>query len=195
MLNAPGGRPARSASTPSASADRGVSGAGFSTTVQPAASAGAILRVIMECGKFHGVIAAQTPIGWRSTTMPRVRAMARDGLAVDAARFLSRKFEIGRADVDLAQGFGKRLALLGGQDQGQILPVLDDEIGEAAHDLGPLLGEPLRPRTEGGLGGLDGADGLGRAEPRHARDLAPVRGVDDGVHALPDPGAADQQRV
>jgi hypothetical protein len=31
--------------------------AGFSTTVQPAASAGETLRVIIEHGKFHGVIA------------------------------------------------------------------------------------------------------------------------------------------
>ena len=30
---------------------------------QPAASAGATLRVIIAAGKFHGVIAAHTPIG------------------------------------------------------------------------------------------------------------------------------------
>ena len=43
----------------------GVSLAGFRTTVQPAARAGDTLRVIIEHGKFHGVIAPQTPIGWR----------------------------------------------------------------------------------------------------------------------------------
>jgi hypothetical protein len=37
------------------------------TNVQPAASAGPALRVIIAAGKFHGVIAATTPIGWRST--------------------------------------------------------------------------------------------------------------------------------
>ena len=37
--------------------------AGFSTAVQPAASAGAILRVAMAAGKFQGVISTQTPIG------------------------------------------------------------------------------------------------------------------------------------
>ena len=45
----------------------GVSSAGLMTTGQPAASAGATLRVIMASGKFHGVMAAHTPIGWRST--------------------------------------------------------------------------------------------------------------------------------
>src|ERR1700686_2508294 len=62
-LNTPLGTPAFSASAASASALSGVSLAGFKTTVQPAASAGDTLRVIIEFGKFHGVIAPQTPIG------------------------------------------------------------------------------------------------------------------------------------
>src|ERR1700730_8789643 len=68
ILNTPLGTPAFSASATSAKAVSGVSLAGFSTTVQPAASAGDTLRVIIEHGKFHGVIAPQTPIRWRSTT-------------------------------------------------------------------------------------------------------------------------------
>ena len=55
--------PARCASSATASADNGVASAGLITTVQPAARAGATLRVIIAIGKFHGVIAAQTPIG------------------------------------------------------------------------------------------------------------------------------------
>src|SRR6476620_4504046 len=61
--NTPFGTPARSASTARARAENGVSSAGFSTIGQPAARAGATLRVIIADGKFHGVIAAQTPIG------------------------------------------------------------------------------------------------------------------------------------
>jgi hypothetical protein len=41
----------------------GVSGAGLSTTVQPAASAGPSLARLIWCGKFHGVIAPTTPAG------------------------------------------------------------------------------------------------------------------------------------
>ena len=59
----PGGMPACSASRASARAVSGVCSAGFTTTVQPTASAGATLRVIIEAGKFHGVIAAHTPTG------------------------------------------------------------------------------------------------------------------------------------
>ena len=71
MLTTPGGKPARCASSASASAENGVACAGLITTVQPAASAGATLRVIIEHGKFHGVIAAQTPIGCLITTSRR----------------------------------------------------------------------------------------------------------------------------
>src|SRR5699024_6625230 len=44
-------------------ADKGVAEAGFDTTVQPAAIAGAIFLVIIDSGKFQGVIAAHTPTG------------------------------------------------------------------------------------------------------------------------------------
>ncbi len=69
MLSTPAGSPARSAMTPSASAEYGVCKAGLQTTVQPAASAGPILRASMADGKFHGVIIATTPTGWRQTMM------------------------------------------------------------------------------------------------------------------------------
>ena len=67
----PGGTPASSASAAIASAESGVCSAGFSTIVQPAASAGADLRVGIAAGKFHGVIPAVTPTGSFSTTMRR----------------------------------------------------------------------------------------------------------------------------
>jgi hypothetical protein len=57
----PGGSPASSASAATASAEWGVCSAGFSTIVQPAASAGADFRVTIADGKFHGVIPAVTP--------------------------------------------------------------------------------------------------------------------------------------
>ena len=63
MLMTPGGMPARSASSVNAYADSGVALAGLQTTVQPAASAGPILRVSMALGKFQGVMQATTPTG------------------------------------------------------------------------------------------------------------------------------------
>ena len=59
----PVGTPASTASLATASAHSGVSSDGLTTIVQPAASALLTLRVIIAIGKFHGVIAATTPIG------------------------------------------------------------------------------------------------------------------------------------
>jgi len=67
-FSTPAGSPASAASSAIASALRGVCSAGFTTCVQPAASAGPILRVTIAIGKFHGVIAAATPHGRRSTS-------------------------------------------------------------------------------------------------------------------------------
>ncbi len=53
----PLGRPASSISLASSSIVSGVSCAGLTIIVQPAANAGPILRVPIASGKFHGVIA------------------------------------------------------------------------------------------------------------------------------------------
>ena len=63
MFSTPAGMPARCASSATASADSGVCSARLDDHRQPAASAGATLRVIIAIGKFHGVMAAHTPIG------------------------------------------------------------------------------------------------------------------------------------
>ncbi len=46
----------------------GATSDGLSTTVQPAASAGATFSVIWLSGKFHGVMAPTTPTGSRTTS-------------------------------------------------------------------------------------------------------------------------------
>ena len=68
-LTTPVGVPQRAIRSTTYRAVSGVCGAGFSTTVQPAASAGAILRVAMAAGKFHGVMSRHTPTGSGSTMM------------------------------------------------------------------------------------------------------------------------------
>ena len=61
--DAVGGSPASLQSSAKASAVSGVNSAGFSTTVFPAASAGAIFHASISSGKFHGMICPQTPTG------------------------------------------------------------------------------------------------------------------------------------
>ena len=71
-LNTPSGRPASWQSSANLSAVSGVSDAGLSTTVLPAASAGAIFHDERRNGKFHGTIAPTTPTGWRSVSVKAV---------------------------------------------------------------------------------------------------------------------------
>ena len=73
-LNTPGGRPASRTMSPSTDAVSGAHSGGFSTTVFPAARAGATRQVASISGAFHGVITAVTPAGSHSTWFecPRV---------------------------------------------------------------------------------------------------------------------------
>ena len=57
------GRPASRASSPSRTAVRGVISAGLSTTVLPAASAGAKPQPAIGIGKFQGTMMPTTPSG------------------------------------------------------------------------------------------------------------------------------------
>ena len=63
-LTTPGGTPASSSTVISSSIVSGVSEAGLITTGHPAASAGAILRVPIAAGKFHGVTSTAMPAGF-----------------------------------------------------------------------------------------------------------------------------------
>ena len=65
-FSTPSGSPASSAIRSSSSAVSGVSSAGFSTTVFPAASAGATFHEAIASGKFQGTIRPTTPSGSRN---------------------------------------------------------------------------------------------------------------------------------
>ena len=62
-LSTPSGSPASRNRSASAYIDNGVCDAGFTTIVQPAATAGPIFRVPIASGKFHGVIISAGPTG------------------------------------------------------------------------------------------------------------------------------------
>ena len=72
-LNTPAGSSISSIISANSNASKGDSGAGLSTTVHPASSAGTSLVTIRNCGMFHGTIAATTPTGSLriSTSLPK----------------------------------------------------------------------------------------------------------------------------
>ncbi len=67
-FSTPAGRPASSMTAAKSCEVSGVRFADFSTMVQPAATAGAILRVAIASGKFHGVISRHGPTGFLVTS-------------------------------------------------------------------------------------------------------------------------------
>src|SRR5262249_58907890 len=68
MLITPAGTPAARIASARMMASSGVSGAGLSTTVAPAAIAGASFRIVTKNGTFQGTIQPATPTGSRRTS-------------------------------------------------------------------------------------------------------------------------------
>ena len=65
----PGGKPASAVRSARIEHESGDHSAGFRTTVQPAASAGAVFQVESMNGAFHGVMTAAGPAGMRTTRL------------------------------------------------------------------------------------------------------------------------------
>ena len=139
------------------SAVSGVAEAGLTIIVQPAASAGPSLRVIIAAGKFQGVIAAVTPTGWRSTSTRFCGFIGRQRLPVDALGLAREPLEERGGVDDLALGLGQRLALLVGHHAGDVIGLGEDAVGGAAQDAPALERGQRLPRTERLLGGVDRA--------------------------------------
>ncbi len=76
MFTTPGGRSASRQISASRIAVSGVVSAGFSTTVLPQASAGAIFHAAISSGKFHGMIWPQTPSGAGRAAGEGVRSLS-----------------------------------------------------------------------------------------------------------------------
>ena len=127
----PGGRPASSSSSARNSAESGVVDAGFSTTGQPAASAGAILCATRFSGKLNGEIAPTIPIGSakRERELSRAcrRGVHRHHLAGELSR-LDRGERVGRHGALRLDPRGlHRLAGLGARSiaRGLLLPLVE----------------------------------------------------------------------
>ena len=85
-LNTPGGTPASCRTCANSIALTAEYSLGFSTIVQPAASAGAIFTTIWLIGQFQGVIRPQTPIGSRRIrVVPRSSSKAKRSITAMSA--------------------------------------------------------------------------------------------------------------
>ena len=107
---------------------------GCATTVQPAASAAAALRVSMADGKFHGVTSAGDADRLAQHRHLGVGQMRGDALDVQPLRLLGVELDEGGGVVDLAPRLGERLALLLNHQAGEILAGGDDQLVPAAQE-------------------------------------------------------------
>ena len=80
----------------------GVVSAGFSTTVFPAASAGAIFHASISSGKFHGMICPATPSGFGRAVREGVLELVRPARVVEEMRGRERQVDVARLADRLA---------------------------------------------------------------------------------------------
>ncbi len=168
-------------------AENGVWLAGFSTTGQPAAMAGASLWATRFSGKLNGVMAPTTPMGSRSVKpslpSPAAGRVERDHLAGQRAGLGRRELERAHGPLGLDPRRLDRLGRLVGDGAGELLGPLGEEGRGPVEDLGPL---PRRERAfvQRGLGGGDGAVDVGGGAGRHGPEDGAVVGrvhLDDVV--------------
>ena len=86
--------------------------------------------------------------------------------------------------MDLQVGFEQRLALLGGEQLGDLGGVLGDAIARVVEQRAAILGRRLGPVGKGLLGGLDGLLDVGRVAEWDAVDHLAGGRVADVVGAL-----------
>src|SRR6266545_3797253 len=172
-VNTPSGSPASRPSSARRSAVSGVTLAGLSTTVLPAARAGAKPHAAIGIGKFHGTITPTTPSGsWKVTSTPPgtgiCRPVNRAGVVVQDV-----------ADVaSLPPGVADGVSRVAHLQPGQLLDVTVHDGREAAQQPGPVARRDGPPGRERGHRLLDGAIHLRRGRRRHVREDLLGRRVD-----------------
>ncbi len=196
MLSTPSGSPASARIAASASIVSGVCWAGLTTIVQPAATAGPILRVPIAIGKFHGVTNRHGTHGLLDGEQPAPASGGLHPAAVDAHRLLGVPAEELVAVGDLALGLLDGLAHLEAHQQREVVGAVGDHLEGAAQDLAAVprwRRGPGRLRLGGGVEGVhrvrDGAVG----DLREHRTVGWVEDVEDLVLGRVPPGSADEE--
>ena len=143
--------PARSASSASARAEKGVSWLGWIDHGAAGGERGGGLAGDHRGGEVPGGDQGGDAGGLAPELDLGVVQVRGDALDVRAAGLLGVELDEARGIVDLAARLGERLALLAGHDAGEVLAGCDDQVVPAAEDGAALLRQQARPGGEGGL--------------------------------------------
>ena len=166
-LTTPSGMPAASAIRSNSSAVSGVSSAGLSTTVLPAASAGASFHDAIVSGKFHGVISADDTERLAEGHRRRRRrpGSCRRAVALGPAGVVAEGVD---HHPHLAARVADRLAGVARLEHGQRLVLAGERVGQPVQQR--ASGRRARPRA------TPGSAALARATAASASS-APARGI------------------
>ncbi len=145
-LTTPSGTPAAAAISAKRTAVSGVSSAGFSTTVLPAASAGASFQEAIASGKFHGVMRPDDAD--RLAERHRDAPVDRDRVAQEPLRRAGEVAEGRDRAADLAAGGLDRLAGVARLEQRELLVGVLERRREVAQDAGARAGCERPPRGQ-----------------------------------------------
>ena len=163
MLTTPAGSSAWRSTSQNSSAVSGVVSAGLSTTVLPAASAGAIFHASISSGKFHGMIWPATPSGRGAPVRERVVELVGPAGVVEEVRG-------GERQVDVARLLD-RLAAVERLEHRELARALLQQPRDPEQVLGALGRAQRRPLALEGVArrGDRGVDVLRRPPARPAR--------------------------
>ena len=175
------GRPASANSSASRTGTDGSRSLGLRMNALPHASAGPAFHSGIIAGKLNGVMPATTPERLAQRVHVDAPAGALGVLTLEQMRDPDRELDHLDAALNIAAGVGEGLTVLEGQQLGQFVDVLVDQLDEPHHHPGPALRVQRRPLLlrldRHGDGGVD----VGRRAHRHLRlHLAGVRVVHIG---------------
>ena len=161
-LNAPSGSPASRVMSASSEAVSGAHSGGLSTTLLPAASAGAMRHVASISGAFHGRDhdgdAGRVPLG------PAHELVHLERLVAELGELVGEEAEVPRdARHDRVQVRAQERAVVARLDRRELGDALLDELGDPVQDLGAVGRRGPPPRVERAPGRRDGSVDLGRA--------------------------------
>ena len=99
----------------------------------PQASASGAIQSGTIAGKLNGVIPATTPSGWRSDQLSIPDADLFSELAFEQLRNAGRELDVFQSTRGFALGVGQDFAMLRGDDPGELVHVLLEQLAEAEH--------------------------------------------------------------
>ncbi len=146
-------------------------------------------------GEIPGRDGAGHPDRLADCQQTRIAARRGNGLAIDALGFLGIELDEGGGIGDLAAGLCQRLALLGGEDQREVIAIGNDQVEPFAQQHRALLRRGLRPGLEGTFRRFDRLGGFLGAKPGHADDGGAGGWIVDLDGGGADPGAVDETAV